>query len=63
INPMDLDQWKFYVLATELMDIELGAQKTIQLKPMTDLGAKEVKFSELKDAVDRIPPKRIHLTF
>ena len=58
INPMDLDQWKFYVLATEVLNESVGAQKTIRLKPMIGLGAERVGFSGLKDAVDKISPKK-----
>jgi len=31
IDPLNLDQWEFYVLATETMNVRLGSQKTITL--------------------------------
>ena len=36
-DPMDLDQWKFYVLATATLDGERPRQKTIALNPIKSL--------------------------
>lgn len=51
VNPMDLRQWEFYVVATKLLD-ELGDQKTIAL---TSLVARfelaPISYAKLADAV------------
>ena len=36
-DPMDLDQWEFYVLAKETLDQERRSQKTIALNPLKSL--------------------------
>ena len=41
-NPLDLTQWEFRVLSTEVLDT-LGEQKTISLAQLDHLGAIVVK--------------------
>jgi hypothetical protein len=37
INPLNLSQWKFYVVETSLLDKELNDQKTISLGTLNKL--------------------------
>jgi len=50
-NPLELNNWKFYVLSTAVIDEKCGDAKTISLSRVKKL-AKEVGFSELKSEVD-----------
>ncbi|MFK7949322.1 MAG: hypothetical protein AB8G11_17150 [Saprospiraceae bacterium] len=48
INPMDLTQWKFYVLETKVLDEKVGNQKTIGLKSILKLEPTVCNYYELK---------------
>ena len=54
-DPLDLSQWEFYVLMSEVLDDEVRDQKTIRLRPLRELvkrkGRKTV-FDGLRDAID-----------
>ena len=52
IDPMDLDQWKFYVLPTAELDTHFGNQKQVTLSRLEAL-ASPVDFNELKVAVSQ----------
>ena len=54
VNPLDLNQWDFYVIATNKLDRSLGPQKTITLKSLEKIkpfGAIKCKFSELRKII------------
>ena len=52
-DPLDLDQWSFLVVPTRTIDERLGDQKSVGLSTLSDLGAEEVEFQGLKDAVEK----------
>lgn len=51
IDPLDTDQWRFYVLPTRVLNEKVPEQKTITLSGIIRLGAEETDFSGLRDAV------------
>ena len=54
VNPLDLSQWDFYVVATRTLNEEFGSQKTLTLKAIEKLGstfAPKCKFSELRNEI------------
>ena len=53
INPLNLDQWQFYVVATSRIDDRLGAQKSLSLGKLLDLDPIKVDYWGLSDAVRR----------
>ncbi|MBZ9628121.1 hypothetical protein LB450_08425 [Psychroflexus sp. CAK1W] len=53
INPMDLNQWTFYVLETKTLENQLPQQKTIRLNSLLKLNPIECNYSELKNAIDK----------
>ncbi len=53
INPMNLNQWIFYVLETNVLDREIPTQKTITLNALIDLNPIICNYSELKQAIDK----------
>ncbi len=50
VDPMNLDQWKFYVLSTKDLDKHFENQKTISLTALSNF-ALPVNFEMLKSAV------------
>ena len=50
LNPLDLDQWTFYVLSTEELGRRKGGQASLSLSVLEKLAA-PVSFDELRDAV------------
>ena len=50
IDPLDLDQWQFYVLPTAQLEESKGSQSSLSLSALTELTA-PVPFDELRGAV------------
>lgn len=50
-DPLCLDQWRFYVMATERLDRLVPAQKTITLSSLIELGPTETDYSGLASAI------------
>lgn len=50
-DPLEMSQWRFFVLATETLDRELGAQKSIAFGRLQDLQPSECDFDGIADAV------------
>ena len=51
IDPLDLSQWKFYILPTTVIDSCLGDQKTIGLSRLKELGAEIVDYDQIHDTI------------
>ena len=51
INPLDVTQWTFHVLATSILNQKALAQKTIRLGPLIALGAQECAWDALGDVI------------
>ncbi len=56
INPLELNQWDFYVLPTSVLNQECETQNTIGLKRLISLGAKPIKYNELASRIDEVLP-------
>lgn len=52
VNPISLDQWIFYVLKTEVLNVEKAKQKRITLSSLLNLNPKECKFGEIRKVVN-----------
>ena len=52
IDPLSLDQWSFFVVATPILDENLGMQKRISLSTLSKLGAQKLKFENIKEFID-----------
>ena len=53
LNPLDLNQWIFYILETEELNNNVSEQKTIGLKSLLKLHPIECTYSQLKNAVEK----------
>jgi hypothetical protein len=51
IDPLNLDQWRFLVVATRTIEEKVGAQKTIGLESLLRLEPHDVSFDELAAAI------------
>ena len=52
LDPLNLDQWTFYVLNTATLDARCPTQKTISLASLLKLGVVTCTYSELRAAVE-----------
>ena len=50
-NPLDLNQWEFYVLNTKILDEKIPKQKTITLNSLLKLGASKTNYEELTNRI------------
>lgn len=53
INPLDTNQWQFFVLGTDVLNKECPGQKMIGLRPLIALGAVKTGFDGVLAAVRR----------
>jgi hypothetical protein len=53
INPLDLKQWTFFIVATSILDEKLLAQKTVSISTIQTLPHEKCGFHELKSAFER----------
>lgn len=51
INPLDLNQWEFYVMPTAVLDKILLTQKSISLNRLIKLGALRCGFKNLNEII------------
>jgi hypothetical protein len=54
IDPLNVSQWKFYVLATHVLDKYCKEQKSITLTPLKALKPEEPSYAALPETVERI---------
>ena len=54
IDPLNLDQWRFYVAETSRINESLGSQATITLSSLEKLCGEGASFSELRERVDQV---------
>ncbi|MDC1362090.1 hypothetical protein N8203_03190 [Crocinitomicaceae bacterium] len=53
INPLDVSQWTFFVLSTEILNEQRPLQKTIGLNSLMKLEPIQCRYSELKKVIDK----------
>ncbi len=56
IDPLNLDQWRFFVLSRKILDDKLGNQKTLRLSSLLALGPRDVGYEGIKGAVEASNP-------
>ena len=54
IDPLNVSQWEFYVLATSVLDERCGEQKTIRLAPLKALEPEQPSYATLCETVERV---------
>lgn len=58
IDPSDVDNWRFYVLATRVLDSELGDQGSVSYNRLLGLRPEEVRFGDIKEAIERAAARK-----
>lgn len=53
VDPLNLDQWQFYVVSARLLDERLTGRRSIDLRGIERLGSRPLTFNELKAEVER----------
>ena len=53
-DTLDLDAWKFYVLATAVLDEKCGQQKSIRLGPLEQLSPRRCNYQDLSHAIEEV---------
>lgn len=54
VDPMDLEQWRFFVISTQTLNERVGQQKSISLISLMKLGPEEVRYGQISDAIRRV---------
>lgn len=47
VNPLNINQWEFYVLKTDIINEKCNESKTISLKRLKDIGAKRCEYKDI----------------
>lgn len=50
-NPLDLEQWDFYILSTETLNEKVGDQKTITFSSLLKIGAIPCEYIDLHNKI------------
>jgi hypothetical protein len=53
VNPLNLSQWDFYILDTDILNERVKKQKTITLSSLLKLNPVKVKYDELENKINR----------
>ncbi|WP_303823853.1 hypothetical protein [Ruminococcus flavefaciens] len=56
-DPLNIKQWDFYVLSTQVLDSKVGQQKRISLSALEKIGAVKCAFDEIAHTIDDIYAK------
>jgi hypothetical protein len=51
VDPLDVAQWTFYVLATSVINRKVPVQRRIRLEPLIALGPYQCTYGELNGAI------------
>lgn len=54
IDPLNLDQWEFYILPTSLLNKEFGKQKRISLKSLKELEPNPVIYKKIRSRIEEL---------
>lgn len=53
VNPLDTNQWEFYILSTKILDKIVGENKTVSLGKIIKMGALKSSFMDLKTNIQK----------
>lgn len=54
IDPLDVDQWRFFILSTKVLNSRLSNKKTISLKALQELGPLEARYGQIGDRINEV---------
>ncbi len=53
-NPLQLEQWEFFILPTKVLDDSIGDKQTIRIPQILELGGMRCSWDQLKQRVDAL---------
>ena len=56
-DPLDLDNWEFYVVATKTIDEMLGDQKTVRFTRLLELPVIKCRYDGIQNSIDKLIKK------
>jgi hypothetical protein len=59
VDPLNLSQWDFYILETNVLNNKVKTQKTITLSSLLKLNPTKIKYDNLKQEIERIEKRYI----
>ena len=54
LDPLDLEQWTFYLLNARVLNEELGEQKTLTLSSLLQLAPRRVRWEEIAASIEEL---------
>lgn len=54
VDPLNVAQWRFFVITTQRLNAAIGHQKCISLERLLEIGAEETPYDRLCETVDRV---------
>lgn len=54
LDPLNLDQWEFYILPASILNAECPTQKTIGLTRLLELGPCRARYEEIASCIERV---------
>ncbi|MGI8546483.1 MAG: hypothetical protein ACR2M1_03985 [Gemmatimonadaceae bacterium] len=57
VDPLDVEQWEFYILLTETLNSAIPDQRTIGLTTLRRLDAKRAAFGGIANVIESLAPK------
>ena len=61
INPIDLDQWDFYILDTDVLNSNVTTQKTITLSSLMNLSPIQSTYQDIHSHIKEIEKRKVLL--
>jgi hypothetical protein len=54
IDPLNVDQWEFYILPASRLDRTVGNQKTIAFSRLVKIGPHKASYGEIRETIERL---------
>ena len=54
VNPLNIDQWRFWVIATQFFDKRKRSQKSITYNSLIEEVGESISFKEIKPSADKL---------
>lgn len=59
VDPLNLEQWEFYILSAEVLNEKFPTQKTIGLSSLLKLNPCQARFDEIEECIQKLAPPKI----
>lgn len=59
VDPLNLEQWEFYIVSAEVLNQKFPTQKTIGLSSLLKLTPCQARFDEIGECIQKLAPQKI----